>query len=94
MWENASWGCPYKIYQAGCFKEEEKNGKILVCGHWHTSDFYNKLLYKDETEKQLDIRTDNPIFISDQYPGLIAIDACTALTRVVNILKINEDELN
>ena len=72
------------------FKEEEKKGKILVCGHWHTSDFYNKLLYPHEKEKWLDVRNDNPIFKSELFPGLIGIDACTALTKKVNILVISE----
>lgn len=93
MWENARWGCPYEYYLEGYFDEELKKGKILVCGHWHTSDFYNKLLYKNNPEKQLNIKTDNPIFKSDKYPGLIGIDACTALTKTVNILVIKEDEI-
>ena len=93
FWFRAMWGCPYKAYQAGCFKEEEKKGKILVCGHWDTSDFYNNLLYPNEKEKWLDIRTDNPIFKSELFPGLIGLDACTALTNKVNVLVIKESEL-
>lgn len=93
MWYEATWGCPWKIYQNGCFKEEEKNGKILVCGHWHTSDIYNNLLYKNEPSKRLKINQ-NPIFKSELFPGLIGIDACTALTRKVNTLVIHEEELN
>ena len=93
MWYCSTWGCPYKLYLSGYFDEELKNGKILVCGHWHTSDFYNNLLYKDEPSKQLDIYKENPIFKSDKYPGLIAIDACTALTKTVNILVIKEEEI-
>ena len=91
--EDAKWMCPYRLYKAGLFSEEEKNGKVLVCGHWHTSDFYNELLYFNEPSKQLDIHKDNPIFKSEKYPGLIGIDACTALTKRVNVLVINEDEL-
>ena len=86
MWEAATWGCPYRHYLLGHFKEEEEKGKILVCGHWHTSDFYNNLLYENEPEKILDIKKSNPIFVSDKYPGLIGIDACTALTKKVNVL--------
>lgn len=66
---------------------------ILVCGHWHTSQFYNDLLYKDEPDKQLNIHTQNPIFQSEKYPGLIGLDACTVLTRKVNVLVINEEDL-
>ena len=88
MWEDSTWGCPYKLYLNGCFDNELSNGKILVCGHWHTSSFFNELIYKDDKEKQLDIRKDNPIFQSELYPGLIGLDTCTALTKKVNILKI------
>lgn len=93
MWDAATWVCPYKLYLAGCFDEEIKRGKVLVCGHWCTSDFYNTLLYKNNPDKQLDIRKSNPIFKSELYPGLIAIDACTVLTKVVNILIIDENDL-
>ena len=89
----SKWDCPYRPFLAGLFDEEIKQGKILVCGHWHTSDFYNELLYKDNPEKQLDIRTNNPIFKSDKYPNLIGIDGCTALTHKVNVLVIEETEL-
>lgn len=91
--EDAKWMCPYRLYRAGLFEEEEKKGKILVCGHWHTSDFYNELLYQYEPSKQLDIHKENPIFKNEKYPGLIGIDACTYLTKKINVLVINEDEL-
>ena len=91
--EEAKWMCPYRLYRAVLFEEEEKKGKILVCGHWHTSDFYNELLYQYKPSKQLDIHNENPIFKNEKYPGLIGIDACTYLTKKVNVLVINEDEL-
>lgn len=93
LWRIACWPCPYKLYEAGYFNEELKKGKILVCGHWPTSDFYNTLLYKDEPDKKLDVAKSNPIFRSDKYPGIIAIDATTAMTKKVNVLIINENEL-
>ena len=88
MWEDATWGCPYKLYLHGCFDGELRKGKILVCGHWHTSSFYNDLIYKNEPDKKLDIKEENPIFKSQEYPGLIGLDTCTALTKKVNILKL------
>ena len=90
MWVDATWGCPYKLYLNGCFDAELRNEKTLVCGHWHTSTFYNELIYKDEKEKQLDIKKDNSIFKSELYPGLIGLDTCTALTKKVNILVIKK----
>lgn len=88
LWEDATWGCPYELYLHGCFDPELKKGKILVCGHWHTSSFYNELLYKNDKTKQLDVKKENPIFISEMFPGLIGLDTCTALTKKVNVLVI------
>ena len=88
LWEDATWGCPYKLYLHGCFDPELKKGKILVCGHWHTSSFYNELLYKHDKTKQLDVKKENPIFKSELFPGLIGLDTCTALTKKVNVLVI------
>lgn len=84
-WQNAIWFCPYGFYLA--HKDEPVlQNKILVAGHWHTSDFWNTLEYKDYDECKF-----NPIFISDNYPGIIGLDACTAVTHGCNILVINDD---
>ena len=93
MWEEATWGCPYRLYQLGKFDEELAKGKILVCGHWHTSDFYNHLLFSNDSSKKLNIDEDNPIFKSPEYPGLIGLDACTVLTKTVNVLVIEEKDI-
>ena len=93
LWYNSTWGCPYELYQDGYFKEEENKGKVLVCGHWHTSDFFNHLLYKNDKSKWLDYHESNPLFISKKYPGIIAIDGCTAATNKVNVLVIKEEDL-
>ncbi len=83
--KNATWGCPWELAVAGL----NKTGKTIVCGHWHTSDFFNNL-------KHLKIRYNyfekNPIFISKKYK-IIGLDACTAATNKVNVLVLNEDEL-
>ncbi len=42
-WLLASWGCPFERMGAGLFDKELKKGKVLVCGHWHTSDFFRHL---------------------------------------------------
>ena len=91
--KESTWGCPYLLFKAGLFDEEIKKGKVLVCGHWHTSDFYNKLLYPNEQDKWLDIKTSNPIFKSDKFPNLIGLDACTALTHKINVLVIKEKDI-
>lgn len=42
-WEIARWGDPIDNYDSGYFDPEVANGKVLVVGHWHTSDFYKRL---------------------------------------------------
>ena len=83
--ENATWGCPWMIAKAGLNKTQ----KTIICGHWHTADFYNNL--KNLKEKY-DLHKNNPIFISKKYK-LIGLDACTAATHKVNVLVLNEDQL-
>ena len=85
QWDEAVWKCPYRFYMEHKDSPELK-GRILVVGHWHTSDFWNNLEHKN-----FDVYEFNPIFISKNYPGLIGLDACTAATKGCNILVINED---
>ncbi len=85
QWEQATWECPFKLYKDNIESPELKD-KILVCGHWHTADFWNNL-----ENKNYSVYDFNPIFISKNYPGLIGIDACTAATKGCNVLVINED---
>jgi len=89
-WEDARWGCPWKQYKQGLFKHEESAGKILVCGHWHTDDFWIHLsnIYG----------SDGAIYYSDH---LIAIDGGVStyygegfkriLVHNQNVLVIDED---
>jgi serine/threonine protein phosphatase 1 len=39
-WIRYRTGCPWRIFQQGYFKEESDKGKILVFGHWHTSEIH------------------------------------------------------
>lgn len=73
QWYEATWGCPYSLYDDGYFDEEKKNNKVLVCGHWHAEDF--NWHYKGE-------KSNDNMYISDH---LIAIDARTVLSGFVNI---------
>lgn len=84
-WEKATWDCPYKLY-TNCKDSPELEGKIIVAGHWHTADWWNTLEGKNYEYDEF-----NPIFISENYPGIIGIDACTAATNGCNVLVINED---
>ena len=81
-WEDAMWGCPWKKAQEGL----NKTGKTIVCGHWHTSDFFNNLTKQSKSD------FDCPIFKSKRYK-LIGLDACTAGSGKVNCLVMDEEEL-
>jgi predicted phosphodiesterase len=81
-WSDATWGCPWQMAKIGL----NESGKTIMCGHWHTSDFYNHL-----TKRKKDIYH-NPIFKSKRYK-LVGLDACTAITYKVNVLVLTEEEL-
>lgn len=88
-WEQATWENPWQCYldhkDEPFFKQN-----ILICGHWHASDFWNNLEF-GENDQKFNTYTHNPIYISEKNPGIIALDACTAATKGVNFLIINED---
>lgn len=79
-WKIATWGCPWKMYKDGL----NQTGKTIICGHWHTSDFWNEL---DEFDLP---RNECPIYKSDKNPGIIGIDGCVALTKNVNVYVIDK----
>ena len=81
-WEDATWGCPWKKALDG----HNKTGKTIVCGHWHTSDFFNHLT------RQRKGKYECPLFKSKRYK-LIGLDACTVISDKVNVLVLNENEL-
>ena len=75
LWENATWGSPIENYKHGLWKEN----KCLVVGHWHSDLFHEE--FNDDYSNNYDI-----------YFGknIIAIDGCTALSKRVNVLLIEE----
>lgn len=79
-WNEATWGCPYRLFEAGLFDKEVKKGKTLVCGHWHAADFHSFF----EGAKN----TDHSTYIGEH---LIALDACTALSDQINVYTIMEN---
>lgn len=71
QWNEATWGCPYKLYQQGCFKAEEDSEKTLVVGHWHTAAFFENINHEKSSKK-------TSIFWSK---GLIAIDGGVQINK-------------
>lgn len=91
-WDDATWGCPWRQYATGLFEPEAKQNKTLVCGHWHTSDFFFAL--KNDPSYLYEL---GPIYYS---ANLIGLDGGCASTRAhtylhpQNVLVINEENMN
>lgn len=77
-WNNATWSHTVNKFEE--YKQLYPNGqdKLLIVGHWHTSDFW-KLEGKDSYD----------IYKNDKY-NVAMIDGCTALTHKLNVLIIEE----
>ncbi len=83
VWQRARWlngmdmACRYGI---------KESGKTVVCGHWHASYGHSKI---NKTCSEWGDDADFSPFYSD---GIIAIDACTAYSRTVNCVVIEDGE--
>ena len=80
-WEMARW--LNGINAAVCDNIIDPN-KTIVCGHWHSS-WGHKYINANSTEFELDSNY-TPFYA----PGIIAIDACTAMSKKVNCLVIDD----
>lgn len=78
-WEAATWGNPFDLATKGFLPD-----KTLVFGHFHTSwpryQYYNKPEWGDNA--------DFSIYYGDGYIG---IDACTAYSKKLNVLTIEDN---
>ena len=88
-WEIARWGDPIENYACGYFDPEAVNGKVLVVGHWHTSDFY-KRLEKIVTDTQEIYYSKNLIAID----GGVKYDAWLGYFHPQNVLVIDDSDFN
>lgn len=79
-WEGARWSCGIDMALKGIVAD-----KTIVCGHWHTSYGHHIVDGTPEFGKGANF---------DPYygDGIIDIDACTAYSKQVNVLVL-EDEL-
>lgn len=75
-WSEARWGNPFKQYDSGLYKDE----KYLVHGHWHCSEGHMR--YENEADN----------YYPCVHEKLISIDACTALSELVNVLILDDDK--
>ena len=80
-WEKARWTNPVEMYR---YEIYEPN-KAIVCGHWHCS-----ALWHEQNPDQYEEFGDKANFEPFITKNMIAIDACTAYSRKVNVLIIEE----
>lgn len=78
-WEDAMWGNPFELAAQGL----NQTGKTIVFGHFHTSYAHSRATSTSEF-------SDDANF--DIYYGkdFIGIDACTAYTKKVNVLVLDD----
>ncbi len=80
-WERARW---YNGMEMACFAKCTVPDKTVVCGHFYTSWGHKNIHGKVSEEGSV---PDTSPFYDD---GIIAIDACTAYSGRVNVLKIED----
>lgn len=89
-WEEAVWENGMRAWNHGI----REPGKTIFCGHWHTS-WGHVALHKQGVEFPWE--GDDPklaCFCPFIDEGIIAMDACTAVSGKVNCLVFTEEELN
>lgn len=66
--------------------ENRKINKTIVCGHFHCNWYRDRNLPKEERWKDFSIQE----VVNENNDKIIAIDACTALSKKINVLVIED----
>ena len=82
MWRQARW-----LNGMDAVRMVSEEGKTIVCGHWHTSYGHSKYEGKGS---ELGADAD---FSPYSAPGIIALDACTAHSGIVNCIIIEDEDI-
>ena len=80
MWDKARWINGTEAAHGGIVE----SGKTIVCGHWHCSFGYSR--YENDGGEF----ENNPNFVPYYSNGIIALDACTPLSKKVNCIVIED----
>lgn len=83
QWDEARW----LNGMAAASRGVREPNKTIVCGHWHCSYGYAELEGKG---KEFDADSDFSPYYAD---GIIAIDACTAFSRKVNCIVLEDEPM-
>ena len=81
LWDKARWVPGWNLWEA----DIKDPNKTIVCGHWHCSapNFYIHNKGEDEAS----------VFEPFVDDGIICLDACTAYSKIVNCIVIEDEEI-
>lgn len=80
-WQKARWINPVIMYK----NEIYEPNKTIVCGHWHCSALWHEL--NPEQYEEFGAKANFEPFITDK---MIALDACTAYSKKVNVVVLED----
>ena len=84
QWRDASW---LNGMEMACYYHANESGKTIVCGHYHTSYGHSRI------HGVCNERGEDAIYTPFYDEGIIAIDACTKVSGIVNCIVIEDEPL-
>lgn len=88
-WEDARWINGLDV----CHNGIREPNKTIICGHWHCSWGWSHLKNKLPEFPPRNKPGWEKSFEPFKDTGILAIDACTAYSKLVNVIVLNKDEL-
>ena len=88
-WDNARW-----VNGIDCWKRGIKvQDKTIICGHWHCSWGWSHIRQQRKEFPKFESKNWKKSFEPFIDDGIIALDACTAYSKISNVLHFTEEEL-
>lgn len=82
-WSTARWTNGMLAWKCG----NVEDGKTIICGHWHCSWGWSHLFQDRKEFPQKNRKDFKKSFEPFVQPGIMAIDACTSYSGIVNVYK-------
>lgn len=86
-WEKCRWLNGMDQWRQGVIEPN----KTIVCGHWHCSWYWSHIIGDRKEFPSKEDEGWEKSFEMVQDKGIIALDACTAYSELINILVISEE---
>ena len=88
LWKQARWSNGMAMWKNGV----RLPNKTIVCGHWTVSYAWSHIEQKYKERPPKNYKDWQNSFQIYERPGIVALDACTAYTNLVNVYVINKEE--